>query len=144
MSWKDRQPKIRIDKDVNISLMSLRFLILKRQNVHHVVPCYSIFITISTIILFIYCHFLFSYLVPLLLNYVLERCVLILHRTHVWHVKKLGSDLVEVQRGVITQGTDGSQFNQGIILGALHWFTILVPEDMYTVLMLLHSSNIRR
>lgn len=58
--------------------------------------------------------------------------------------KKLGSDLVEVQRGVITQGTDGSQFNQGIILGALHWFTILVPEDMYTVLMLLNSSNIRR
>lgn len=45
--------------------------------------------------------------------------------------KKHDSDLIEVQRGVITQGTDGGQFNQGVILRAPHWFTILVPEDKH-------------
>ncbi len=58
-----------------------------------------------------------------------------LHTCLTWKVRsRQGSDLVEVQRGVITQGTDGSQFNQGIILGAFHWFTILVPKDKCRVL----------
>ena len=47
--------------------------------------------------------------------------------------KKHDSDLIEVQRGVITQGTDGGQFNQGVILSAPHWFIILVPVDKHKV-----------
>lgn len=48
--------------------------------------------------------------------------------------EKQGSDLVEVQRRVVTQSTDGSQLHQGIILGAPHGFTVLVPEGVYAAL----------
>lgn len=33
------------------------------------------------------------------------------------------ADLIIIQRGVVTQGTDGSQLNQSIILATFHWKT---------------------
>lgn len=54
----------------------------------------------------------------------------------------LPSDLVEVQRGVVTQGTDGGQFNQGIMLGALHWFAILEPEEKHRTSISSHRFNV--
>lgn len=50
-------------------------------------------------------------------------------------------DLVEVQRRVVTQGTDGGQFNQGIILGALDRFTILVPDDTYSLFSIIFKRS---
>lgn len=41
---------------------------------------------------------------------------------------KCSAHLIKVQRGVITERTDGRQFHQSIKLGALHQITILVPE----------------
>lgn len=44
-----------------------------------------------------------------------------------WSSQKAScSNLIEVQRGVITQRADGGQFHQSLILGAFHWFAIVV------------------
>lgn len=43
--------------------------------------------------------------------------------------KKQRSDLIEVQRGVVAERTDGCQLNQGLVLSARHAFPVLVPED---------------
>lgn len=39
------------------------------------------------------------------------------------------TDLVEVQRGVVAEGADGRQFNQGVVLSALHPLAVLVPGE---------------
>lgn len=56
------------------------------------------------------------------------------HTNTLKHKKKQCSDLIEVQRGVIAERTDGCQFNQGVVVSAFHTFPILVPEDARAIL----------